>query len=319
MRREDFYELNSQQINAIFQRHLNIEIQTFELIKSGLSNTNYKITLKNQDIKILRVHRKEKLGEKEKNINDLLAGHKIKMVPKVIYFADSSNEIQAAYSIIEYIDGIPWSQNSSKLACPTLLLQSVEFICSLHSITLKSAGILNNKLNIESIATKNTGHSPYVNYIYDCMENKLLRKRVNSLLPMLEKCIIDSEDLLSTIDYSACHLVHGDFKRENILTLGNTEVNGIIDWEYARSDLFYGDLATLFRGQYHAKNHDTIKAITNVFKKNSIPIIDNWHYAIKTIDFVNLLSFLTEEKERWALFETIKKHIENTLLFLKKT
>ena len=316
MRRENFYNLNFEQINTIFKRHLNEEIQSFQLIQNGLSNTNYKITLRNESNRILRIHRKEHLGKKEYKINKLLGTYQLKKVPKIIFYDDKLNILPVTYSIIEYINGYPWTQNLSASSHIDLLNQSIEFICFLHNITFNASGILDKDLIIHPIQTENNNHNIYVNYMYDCIENSLLKKRMGNLLLDLEKCIKKNENLLNSIDYNSYHLVHGDFKKDNILIMNNTEVSGIIDWEYARSDLFYGDLATLFRGQYFTKDQGILNKLTNIFKRKNIPIIENWFHAVKIIDFINLLSFLTEKEERGALFETVKTHIENTLQFL---
>lgn len=139
------------------------------------------------------------------------------------------------------------------------------------------------------------------------------------LISSLKELIQKNDQLLFATDEEP-HLVHGDFKIENIIAKqsadGTYHLSGILDWEHARSDFSYGDIATLFRDDY-TNESSTKLAFRNGFTKNGAKLIQDWDKASKLIDLVNLCDFLCSDKDRPALYEIMLKHLENTIDYCK--
>lgn len=294
--------------------NINSIVTNFNLSPSGLSNTNYIVTLSNQTKVVLRIHSNHITNNslKEFNLSKLLPD--IHETPKILYY-QPANGNDFSYSIIEFIDGENLSTIDESQDLSILYFEIGIMLAKLREIKFKASGLLNDKLEIISINTKHNNFHPVTNFILDCLENKNFKLRVDTkIIDSLKTLIIQNDPLLFTTDEQS-HIVHGDFKIENIIAKqaedGAYHLSGILDWEHARSDSSYGDIATLFRGDY-TKNTRNKLAFYEGFTKNGSTLIHDWDKASKLIDLVNLCDFLCADEDRPTLHETM-------LIDLKKT
>ena len=192
-------------------------------------------------------------------------------------------------------------------------------LTQLRDIKFKSVGLLDKHLNVVRIPTKNTEHHPVTNFVLDCLKNPNLIKRTGTRLKdAIQRLILEQDQLLLATD-EGNHLVHGDFKIENIMVKninGKIHLAGILDWEYARSDSSYGDMATLFRGDYNKKSIFK-QAFSEGFKSKDTDLIQDWDKASKLIDLVNICSFLCSSSNRLVLYEIMINHLKNTINYFK--
>ena len=91
-------------------------------------------------------------------------------------------------------------------------------------------------------------------------------------------------------------------------------LSGILDWEHARADTSYGDIATLFRGNYDA-NSVLMMEFSRGYESIGISLIENWDKVIKIIDLINLCSFLCSEADRVLLHHSTIKHLNSKRKF----
>lgn len=299
--------LDSLNVNAI--------VTDFNLSSSGLSNTNYIVTLKNHQKVVLRIHYNQLTnnGLKELKLSKLLT--KIHEIPKVLYYQPANGD-DFSYSIIEFMDGINLSEISKSKDLDILYFELGEMLAKLRTIAFPSPGLLGSNLEIISINTMHTNYHHVTNFVLDCLENKNFLLRVDTtLIASLKELMLQNDHLLFVTD-EAPHLVHGDFKVENIMvkssTDGKVHLSGILDWEHARSDTSYGDIATLFRGNYEKDSSNKL-AFYAGFTSDGATLIPDWDRASKIIDLVNLCHFLCADENRPVLYSTILTNLQNTI------
>lgn len=298
---------------------LNTIVTDFNLSSSGLSNTNYIVTLNNNKKVVLRIHSNDLANNslKEFNLSKLLID--IFEVPKVLYY-QPANSSDFSYSIIEFMDGENLSKINKSQNLSALYFEIGEMLAKLRAIKFPAPGLLASNLEIIGIHTKHTSYHPVTNFVLDCLDNKNFLLRVDArLISSLKELIQKNDQLLFATDEDP-HLVHGDFKIENIIARQSADgvyhLSGILDWENARSDSSYGDIATLFRGDY-TKESSTKLAFHKGFTKNGANIIHDWDKASKLIDLVNLCDFLCGNEDRPALYETMLENLKNTVDYCK--
>lgn len=314
--------LTQDQVQACLESYKkNIKLINFYLAPSGLSNTNYIVTIEEEKKLILRIHRDKasNIGLKEYNISKLLTS--FPLVPQVFFFKPSQED-GFSYSILEYKEGIPLSE---RIVQDKSFLREVYFelgstLAELQKIKFKTIGLLNEELAIISIKTKNSGFHPVINFIMDCLENESLQKRIERpLIQKIQQLVIQNESLLYEIKQDL-HLVHGDFKIENILVENSSKkihLTGILDWEHARADTIYGDIATLFRGDYDQKSI-LKRAFLEGLEASGEHLISTWDRLGKIIDLINLCHFLCSKEERSLFYKMVIKHLEHTIQYMKE-
>lgn len=299
----------------------NSKVKSYILASSGLANTNYIVTLNDSRKIVLRVYSSINFvkGLKELKLSKLLINFSV--VPKIYYFHPTKSN-NFSYSLVDFVKGSILSEVHSSNT-PNILT-SVYFelglmLSQLKEIKFTTTGLLDENLKVVKIDTKNNKFHPVVNFIMDCLENANFIKRTGiKLKNAIYKLLVDQEFILYTIDEEN-HLVHGDLKVENIIVnYANQKLHlaGVIDWEHARSDTSYGDIATLFRGDYD-KNSLLKHAFAKGYESNRTALIQDWDKAGKLIDLLNLCSFLCSDKDRTKLYEVIINHLNLTILYFK--
>lgn len=294
------------------------KVKDFVLASSGLANTNYIVTLESGVKAVLRIHTISENGLKEFKLFPKLTN--ISVVPRILYFQPA---VQGgfSYSIVEFIDGTPLSEsNANRKSLKAAYFELGVMLAQLKAIKFNSPGLLNENLDIVPIKTKITDYHPVTNFVLDCLENPNFINRVGTALKeTTEKLVIEQNSLLFATD-EGCHLVHGDFKIENIMVKSidnEIHLSGVLDWEHARSDSSYGDIATLFRGDYD--NNSSLKqAFSEGFKSKGAHLIQDWDKTSKLVDLVNICSFLCSDSNRPMLDTVMLKHLKNTILYFKQ-
>lgn len=318
-RRSPYKILSKEQIQACINKLDSTPVvKDFALASSGLANTNYIVSLESGETVVLRIHsnNSSKSGLKELKLSKLLTD--FREIPKVLYF--KPNEDDFSYSIIEFVTGTVLAETKlTQTQLTTTYFELGAMLAKLRSIKFKSPWLLNENLEIEPIKTKNTKFHTVTNFILDCIEDPIFTERVGAnLKESIQKFIVEHDHVLYATD-DECHLIHGDFKVENIMIkpLNNKiHLSGVLDWEHARSDSTYGDIATLFRGNYDRNLH-LKQAFSDGFEMSGAKLIQEWDKVSKIIDLVNICSFLCSSSERPTLYEIMIKHLKDTIDYFK--
>lgn len=315
-RRRPLIYLDKQEIASAVRMYCPNKEFTYEILQKGLSNTNYLINFDDSSqAVVLRLHHDAARAEKEYKISKLLLDNKF--VPRVLLFAESENK-EYKFSILKYHKGKTLSDiNDTKNF--NLYYALAEFLLSLTSIKYDKAGFFDESMGITPIVTKENQYNQCINYIMDCLRNKILASRVNKgIRNTISKTILRYEKLLDNVYDTTYQLVHGDFKLANILVYDDaTNLSAVLDWEYARSDTIYADLASLLRGVYISSKSSAIyENISAAFYDYEMELLVDWQKISKCIDFINLLSFLCDKVDRPILYSRTMHNINDSLDYL---
>lgn len=167
---------------------------------------------------VLRVYPKKdtiKKG-KELKISELLLD--FPEIPKIHQSSSFTHNI-FEWNVVDFVDRITLAEAQSH---DHDLLLEVYFeigimLAKLKNITFPTYGLLNEKLEVQEIKTVTSAFHLIANFIMDCLNDKNFIKRVGVDLPNeLHNLVIKQEHTLYEIEHES-HLVHGDFKVENIL------------------------------------------------------------------------------------------------------
>lgn len=297
----------------------NVQVKNYRLASSGLANTNYIVTLANDEKVVLRIHsnRTSDNGRKELSLATLLS--KIPQVPKILHFQPPDDN-GISYSIIEFMPGTILQEINNTEHLDTIYFEIGEMLAKLKSIKFASNGLLGDKLEIIPVKTKHNEYHRVTNFILDCLDDRNFTLRIShDIIEAIKELLIKNDALLFATD-EASHLVHGDFKVENIMTQlsvdGKMHLSAVLDWEHARSDSSYGDIATLFRDDY-TKDSNHKLAFYQGFTKNGATLIQDWDKACKIIDLVNICYFLCTNSERPNLFAVMRENLKKTIDYCK--
>lgn len=310
-RRHPHITLTNEQIQECikaWQPH--IAITDYQLITSGLANTNYIVTLANDTKVDLRIYSENSanIAQKEFKLSKLLTD--IAEIPKMLYLNENS---RITYSVMEFCHGITLDQINKDQNLEHVYFEIGSILPKLKQIKFASAGLLGNNLEIIPVTTKNTTHHAITNFILDCLENpNFLQKVPASIVASVKALILQSDAFLGSTDEDN-HLVHGDLKIENIMVMQLSDeqwhLSGILDWEHARSDSSYSDIATLFRGDY-IKDSPHKLAFYNGYTKSGATLIKDWDKAVKLIDLINICHFLCSTDDRPSLYTSMIEHLK---------
>lgn len=316
-RRNEIIALSPEQIQECIHNYSNKKISHIILSSAGLANTNYIITLDDDEKIVLRIYSDKDAnpGLKEFNISKLLKS--FPAVPKVLYFQPLASN-KPHYSIFQFIEGTTISELiSNKQDLETVYFEIGLVLSNLKQINFKSFGLFDDNLNIVEIKNTNNLLHPITNYVLDCLNNDNLINRIGiKLTNSISNLIKQNDDILQTINERP-HLVHGDFKIENIMVQQDTNMFhlvGILDWEHGRSGISYEDIATLFRNDYD-KNSLLKKSFAKGYEAAGNQLIERWDEASKLIDLVNLCEFLCSDKERPKLYSKVIENLNQTINF----
>ena len=162
-------------ISSIFPNNI---VESYDLAKTGLSNTNYIISLDNKRKVVLRVYPEKdtiKKG-KELKISELLLD--FLEVPQ-IHQPPSFTHNGFEWNVVDFVDGITLIEAQS--LDHDLLLEAYfeigAILAKLKNITFPTCGLLNEKLEVQEIKTITSAFHPVVNFIMDCFNDKNLMKK----------------------------------------------------------------------------------------------------------------------------------------------
>lgn len=203
-------------ISSIFPNYI---VESYELAKTGLSNTNYIISLDNKRKVVLRVYPEKDSIRKEKELKISELFLDVPEVPK-IHHPSSLAHHGFEWNVFDFVDGITLAEAQPLIEQDLLLETYFEIgaiLAKLKNIPFPTCGLLDKKLEVREIKTITSAFHPVANFIMDCLNDKNFIKRVGlDLQNELRNLVIKQEPILYKIKQES-HLVHGDFKVENIL------------------------------------------------------------------------------------------------------
>ncbi|MDD5349670.1 MAG: aminoglycoside phosphotransferase family protein [Chthoniobacteraceae bacterium] len=232
----------------------------------GKSQTNYKLTLSDGEIFVLRLHHRSAHPERDRAALELARG--LVPVPSILAWGKS-------WSIHSYIEGTVLAE------APECTRAAAEALARLSTLRFPSAGWIEPDGSITPFDFGN-GRS----FLDAILERRGVLEWIGpETVQALRE--IDAKQPAAQSDEPPC-LVHGDFNPTNIL-VRNGAVTGVLDWEFAHAGDRYMDLGNLLRHTDPAL-HGEIEA---GFAAEGYPLPGDWKERAERVDLGAHLEFLT--------------------------
>ncbi|MBY0547804.1 MAG: aminoglycoside phosphotransferase family protein [Candidatus Obscuribacterales bacterium] len=293
------------------------EVTESEPTQGGLSNTNVKVFIKDQDTPYLvRLYTRDAtaLG-KEIAINKLVSD----TVPsaKFLWYDKSNPVTDNPYVIMEWIEGerlevLARSSSPEELTATALSLGTT--LAKIHRFTFAHSGFLSDNLTPSS--PLDLGADGLRTYIDDSLKKALQKGRIDQDLPDRLLRFFDRESsVFSNWSGPAC-LTHCDFGGSNILmhtTLPDAPaVAAVLDWEFAFSGAPYFDFGNLLRNPLGAIPGFADSVATG-YTESGGTLPKEWRKISALADLSAWVEFLTREDPGDAVITDSKKVITATM------
>lgn len=304
-----FKELTFDEIHAIITYHFNAKEFTYSLLKGGMFNTTYLITISERDRYVLRVGPinqhlllpfENNLMIAEKYFYQLCKEKEIP-VPQIVHCVTDKKLIGRDYMISNFIENICFSSdNILKANKPLIYKQIGQIAKKINSIKGEKFGRLGD-------AVLGNGYLLWSDFIISEFSNTLTKLYENKLYTELEientkKVICKHIELLNEITQPS--LIHADLWEGNILvSLSQKNVVAIIDadraiWGDADFELASGWIIN----DYFNEGYE----IKNSYSENSIVRKEIYILLYQLIDFY----VYAVEYNNFTGAETAKKRVE---------
>ncbi len=243
------------------------KIESVQLMVLGKSNTNYRLTLTDGEVCVLRLHNPGSDVERENHILQLVR----KIVPVPAVLASGGD-----WSIHSFLQGTTLAD------APECVPAVAETLAQIASLKFTSSGLIQAD---GSIAPFDFGHGK--TFVGSMLERAEVCAWVGSKTAVALRRI----DMKQPSDAEEPRLVHGDFNPTNIL-VDKGAVTGILDWEFSHAGSPYVDIGNLLR-HLNPMHHGEIEAGLDAGGLNVPP---DWRRKAKFADLSSHLEFLTTQR-----------------------
>lgn len=284
-----------------------IRIQSIELLKGGLSHSNYKLSLDDGATLVARFTTNKKTLMLEENLNRILPQN-----VKAPAFLYRMQRPEFSVALVEWREGVLLRDRltSSPNEMYAIGYSVGEQLASIRQLSFSSHGFLD---------TNGTVVKPFrltAGTFLETIESFVKKGPMTSRIPKsLTKGILAFAKKHAPFfheDESEARLVHGDFNGLNLLVDG-TEVSAVLDWEFAFSGSIYLDIGNMIRYDHFPNMQSFEEGLVIGLKNNGIPLSPNWRRLAKLADLVALCSLLDSQYGGANRFKDIQRLIELTL------
>ncbi|WP_063710549.1 aminoglycoside phosphotransferase family protein [Acaryochloris marina] len=262
-------------------------LHSVELCTAGKSNTNFKLTLSDGSLYILRLYANSK-PEQDAYIFKLVQD--IVPVPELLAQGPQ-------WAILSFLPGQLLTET------PDHVEQAATALARLADLKFNTPGQLQTDGSI----------TPFdFGGLSDYMAQQLHHPEVQFWLGLdglkrLQRLLAQEVNRLKELDTSTC-LVHGDFNPTNIL-IQDGQVSGVLDWDYCHSGTPYMDIGNLLR-HTPINQHPQIKA---GLERGGMKLPPDWQRRAELVDLTSQLEFLTSSRS-----DTFKQQcVDRVNLFLR--
>ena len=290
-------------------------ITRIEPLGGGLSNSNLKITLQNEETIVLRIYNDGgKKAEIEKEVLQLVQGKL--PVPEVLYHDFSLSLLEYPFLVLTWVDGFQLSELFQK-GDPSDLANSGNevgrHLAEMHSIQFSSPGFFDATLKIQEFEI--SGAASFLAVLDEILRDRQVIQNLGS--DMVHKIGQFAKEQAPLLDHlgNQSSLVHSDFNALNILVEreGNgIRVTGILDWEFAFSNSPLIDIGNMLRYE----NGDVslfMGPFISSYRDNGGILPQHWLQQAKLLDLIALCDLANNEDCGEVRLRDLQKLISRTM------
>ncbi len=294
-------------------------IESYALLSSGCANSNYKISLANGEVVILRVYTRDPRAiKREARIHQLVQD--TLPVPRFLSTFDECKILPLPFAFIEYVDGILFRdlilQNDLE-AIKTCAYQAGQFLQHMAAIQFDTAGFFNDDLSIRPFAKDQN----FISLINSQLANpEVIGLLGKELVTQLHTITQQYHAIIAELSNHK-NLTHADYDPTNMLVVKDKlgwRISGILDWEFALSSTYYIDIGLMLRYAHKLPECFQASFIQGIQEDNSQLLSHDWEKRAKLADIVSLLSFFESNPihKRPVMYQDIKDLLRTTCEFM---
>ncbi|MBL4844170.1 MAG: phosphotransferase [Planctomycetes bacterium] len=320
-RRTELIELAFEQLSALLSvLEPGAKLQAAELLSGGRANTNYRLTLSDGGLRVVRlVHRDPVTAGKEALVLEELAG--TLPLPRLLGRAPAGTAgVPAPALLLEHLPGLTLEdallEDHLDASAARSLGESLgRALAAIHARRFPSGGDLvagadGLEVSAWSFPGEVTGVGSYVSY---CLDQTPAGERLGALKERVRTYF--SAGLERWPDEGAC-LVHGDFKPCNLFVdevAGSWELSGVLDWEFAHAGSAYSDYGNLFRRRTPSLPAGFEEAFLVGLAASGVVPPSDWALRRAHLDLTSALEFLSSEADHPQRHAASLAQVEATL------
>ncbi|WP_372870063.1 phosphotransferase family protein, partial [Planomicrobium okeanokoites] len=290
-------------------------ITRIEPLGGGLSNSNLKITLQNEETIVLRIYNDGgKKADIEKEVLQLVHGKL--PVPEVLYHDFSLSTLEYPFVVLSWVDGFQLSELFQK-GDPSDLANSGNevgrHLAEMHSIQFSSPGFFDATLNVQEF--KISGAASFLALLDEILRDRPVIQNLGS--DMVHKIGQFAKEQAPLLDHlgNQSSLVHSDFNALNILVEreGNgITVTGILDWEFAFSNSPLIDIGNILRYE-NGDVSSFMRPFISSYRDNGGILPQHWLQQAKLLDLIALCDLANNEDCGEVRLRDLQKLIRQTM------
>jgi aminoglycoside phosphotransferase (APT) family kinase protein len=296
------------------------QIEETTLLATGLANTNVKFRLAGESgAYVLRVHTREpEAALRELELMRYLAAHPASGVPvaPLVYSSTGGEEGALAYSIWGFVEGTLLQQLFKELKPSELVDIAAEcgrVLAAIAAHRFDKCGQFGSKLAVVHEYGRPSEFVPSM--VYQGLYAGRAGERLGEALrDELWRVVERASPLLESID-GRYTLVHGDYKRSNILMQrsgAGWKVGAVLDWEFAFAGPPIVDVGLFLRAG-EALPHGFREAFTSAHAAAGGELPADWLPISRLVDLVSQVIFLSGPRDRPNVFAESVAVIQETI------
>lgn len=312
-------KLSQKEIESVVADYTPQKVTAFELFSKGCANSNYKVTLSDHTVLVLRVYTRDpRCLIRERKIHELIQD-KVP-VPRFFHINNENKIIPHPFAIMEYAEGILFRDlimQGDKEGIESCSYQAGNILTRISSFQFKESGFFEEDLTVKPFG-KDQG---FFNFINSFLSNRdVIDALGKDLIKKLHATVEKHQPQLTDMSHHK-HLTHADYDPSNILVKKeNNEwrISAILDWEFALSSTYYMDMGLMLRYSHKVPNYFQTSFMDGIKDSNLSLLNPDWEARVKLVDILSLLSLCDSNSihTRPMMFEDIKELLTNTCEFL---
>jgi len=323
--RPDRVKVSSEQLNALIERAFpGRKLDSARVLPTGLANTNIQFSLRHSNEQfVLRVHTRDPTAAaREAAIVGYLKsspGAAIP-VPDLRYTCLDTTIVGHPCSIWQFVEGALLQELFETLPASELNALAADcgrVVAGLGMRSFTECGALDSAMNV---VQRYGPPSAYCEaYVRECLHGGRAEQRVpGPLRDQIWQTVQRHAPRLREVDGSYC-LVHGDFKRSNLLMLkqgSSWTVAAVLDWEFCFAGPPLVDVGTFLRagGALPVGFRD---AFADGYLAAGGKLPTDWLELSRLVDLISQIEFLNRPEERPRVFAESLDVIRETLRILE--